>query len=128
MATQIKPGDFIYYVSKKNGGHFPTKAYRVTKNGNLILIDNPRPNALPILILVSADNCVLQSEWLQTNTPREITRGSVVTYREPMADEVGLTFTVIDIEPETDWCMLRANVDMNIQPTQTANISELKLV
>lgn len=58
---------------------------------------------------------------------------SKVTYKEPMADEFfpdgsPLTFTIVQIEPDTNWCLLMANVEMNLKPTQTANISDLKIV
>lgn len=55
----------------------------------------------------------------------EVNLTSTVKYAEPMADEVNLTFTVIEIEPATNWCKIQANVDMNIKPTYTANISDL---
>lgn len=58
---------------------------------------------------------------------------SIVTYKEPMADEFfpdgsPLTFTVVKIEPETNWCLLMANVDLYLKPTQTANISDIKSI
>lgn len=54
--------------------------------------------------------------------------GDTVKYKNPFTDEVGLTFTVIEIEVETNWCKIMANVDMNIKPTYVANISDLELV
>jgi hypothetical protein len=59
--------------------------------------------------------------------------GSQVKFIHPFKDEVNkdgsfLTYTVIEIEPETNWCRIQANVPMKIKPSQVANISDLELV
>lgn len=56
-----------------------------------------------------------------------ITINSNVEYINPFESEIGLTFKVIEIEQKTDWCKIRANVEMNLKPTYTANISDLQL-
>ena len=54
--------------------------------------------------------------------------GSQVKFLQPYQDELDLTFEVVEIEYETNWCMLIANVPMKIKPSQVANISDLELV
>jgi hypothetical protein len=52
--------------------------------------------------------------------------GSRVKYAKPFPDEEGTTFTVIDIELSTNWCLIKANVGLgNFNPTYTANITDL---
>ena len=56
-----------------------------------------------------------------------INLNSKVEYIIPFPAEVGVTFTVIEIEKETDWCIIRANLGTGLQPTYTANISDLQI-
>lgn len=51
-----------------------------------------------------------------------------VQYLTPLADEIGLTFTIVEIDTNVNWCKIQANIDMNIKPTYTANLSDLQLV
>ncbi len=52
-----------------------------------------------------------------------------VKYLAPLEDEIGLTFTIVDMdERHPDWCIIMANVDMNIKPTYTANLTDLILI
>jgi hypothetical protein len=58
---------------------------------------------------------------------------SIVAFKNPMIDEffkdgTPLTFIIIEIDQASDWCRLAANVDMNLKPTQNANISDLTFV
>lgn len=67
----IKQGDNIFYVTKEFG-HFPTKAYRITRKGR-VLIDNPKlgmtfPSVVPQMVFVKIENCILQSEWEKQNS------------------------------------------------------------
>lgn len=54
-----------------------------------------------------------------------------VRFAEPMPDEIWadgsfLTFVIIEIREDQNWCMLQANVpNMTIKPTQPAKLSEL---
>jgi hypothetical protein len=44
-------------------------------------------------------------------------------------EEPNQTFTVLQIVPEQNWCLIEANIaEMAIKPTFTANIDELQLV
>lgn len=58
----------------------------------------------------------------------EIKLNSLVEYKLPFSDEIGLTFIVIEIQDFCNWAKIQANVNMDIKPTYTANISDLKLV
>ena len=51
-----------------------------------------------------------------------------VEFIKPLADETGLSFTIINISQEDNWCLLEANVPMAIKPTITANLDQLKKV
>lgn len=59
---------------------------------------------------------------------QKITIGSIVKYKRPYKDEIGLTFTVIEIFESQNWCNIRANVDMKIQPTVLADLSDLETI
>jgi hypothetical protein len=55
--------------------------------------------------------------------------GSIVKYKKPFPIEENVTFTVIEIEEATNWCLIKANVGMgSFNPTYTANISDLEVL
>lgn len=37
------------------------------------------------------------------------------------------TYTIIEIDVPKNWCKIQADVNMNIKPTYTANLSDLKV-
>ncbi len=47
-----------------------------------------------------------------------------VEFAEPMADEVGVTFTIVEMNG--DRCVIEANVDMPIKPQTVAMVADLK--
>jgi hypothetical protein len=53
---------------------------------------------------------------------------STVKYINPMEDEKGLTFTVIEISEKENWCKIQANINMNLKPVYCANLSDLELI
>lgn len=59
---------------------------------------------------------------------QEIKIGSTVKYRVEFSDEVGMTYTVINMDVAANWALISANVDMRIQPTYTANLTDLILI
>lgn len=71
---------------------------------------------------------VRKSKMAKGGPVEEIKNGSVVVYKEPMADEGEMDYTVIEISPTENWAKIQANAGMNINPTYTADITELKLV
>lgn len=44
------------------------------------------------------------------------------------ASDAETIFTVIEIDAAANWCRIRANVNMNIKPTYTANLTDLKVI
>jgi len=49
-----------------------------------------------------------------------------VKYSEPMKDEVGMTFQVIEVNG--DRCIIEANNGMHIKPTYVAKVADLSVV
>ena len=50
--------------------------------------------------------------------------GDKCRYINPVAGDAPL-YTVLQIEPTQNWCLIEAQVPMNIKPTETANITDL---
>jgi hypothetical protein len=58
----------------------------------------------------------------------EIKLHSIVKYINPFEDEKGLTFTVIELSTNENWCKIQANVNMNLKPVYCANLTELEII
>jgi hypothetical protein len=56
----------------------------------------------------------------------EIKVNNKVQYAEPMADEIGVTFKVIEVNG--DRCIIEALVGMEFNPTYVALTSDLKVI
>ncbi len=64
-----------------------------------------------------------------TSGPSPTKVGQKVKYRKPVdPGDKDMTFTVVEIDVAQDWALIRANVNMNIKPTYTANVSDLVVI
>jgi hypothetical protein len=58
----------------------------------------------------------------------EIKLNSTVRYINPFEDEKEITYKVIELSTNENWCKIQANVNMNLKPVYCANLTELEVL
>lgn len=63
-----------------------------------------------------------------------MTTGQTVEYKNPMQDEVGTKFRVLEVVESQNWALIQAvsingkAIEMTFKPTYVANVSDLKAI
>jgi hypothetical protein len=52
--------------------------------------------------------------------------GDTVKFRNPLPDEIGMTYTVIEVNG--DRCVIEANTGMTFNPQQVAKVTDLEVI